>query len=232
MSEKNRWIFFLLLLVTAVDLFFAQTNNPNRIFSKAMLMPLLAFAYVRGQSNNTHFARLILTALFFSWLGDIFLELSSRESFYFLIGICCFLTTHILYIVYFLGIKSNRMSYLKKRPVMLLVILALIIELLYILWPNLGALRLPVVAYAMTIGTMLATAAWQYEKIPLKPALLFVCGAFLFVLSDSALAINRFHRPFEGGGIFVMISYVAAQILIILGSIAHLNETSRPLSDQ
>lgn len=115
---------------------------------------------------------------------------------------------------------------------MLLVILAYAIELLYILWPNLGSMRLPVVVYAIVISTMLATAAWQYEKIPLKPALLFVGGAFLFVLSDSALAINRFHKPFEGGGIFVMITYVAAQSMIVLGSISHLNKPAGQFSDQ
>lgn len=230
MSIKNRWAFLLLLLVTVADIVLAQSNHPGRIFSKSLLMPILAIAYIRGQDNNTGFAGLVITALFFSWLGDLFLMFDGVNPLYFLLGIACFLTTHILYIIYFAKIRSARNSYLKKRPLMLLVIMVYSIELLYILWPNLGAMKFPVIIYAIVISTMLAMAGWQYEKIPLKPAMLFIFGAFLFVLSDSALALNKFHRPFAGGGIFVMLTYVAAQTLIVLGSIAHLNDDTLPLS--
>jgi uncharacterized membrane protein YhhN len=231
MSLKNWWIFLLLLLVTVADIYLAQANHPNRIFSKFLLMPLLAFAYIRGQTNSTDFARLIIAALFFSWLGDIFLMFDKVNSIYFIVGLCCFLAAHLLYIIYFLRIHTKRNSYLKKRPVMLLVIIAYMIELLYILWPSLGSMRLPVIIYAIVIGTMLSAAAWQYEKIPLTTALLFIGGAFLFVLSDSALALNRFHKPFQGSGIFVMLTYVAGQTMIVLGSLSHLNKPSGEFAD-
>ncbi|HLO79306.1 MAG TPA: lysoplasmalogenase [Chitinophagaceae bacterium] len=224
MSLKNRWIFLLLILVTAIDLFLLITENPNRVFSKPLLMPVLIWAYIGEQDNKTMFSRLIIAALFFSWLGDIFLMFDHIDSLYFILGLSCFLTTHILYIIYFLRIDSGNHSYLKKRPLMLLVIVAYTIELLYILWPKLDMLRIPVTVYAIVISSMLGAAAWQYGKIAVQAAMFFIAGAFLFVLSDSALALNRFLEPFAGGGIFVMLTYVAAQTLIVLGSISHLKK--------
>lgn len=223
MPLKKRWVFLLLLLVTAIDMVFLSTGDPNRIFSKPLLMPLLIWLYVSEIDKHNTFTRLIIAALFFSWLGDIFLMFDSIDSIYFILGLSSFLTTHILYILYFLRISGNG-SYLKQRPLMLLVIVAYTIELLYILWPRLDMMRIPVTVYALVISTMLATAAWQYGKIKSAIALLFTAGALLFVLSDSALALNRFHDPIPGGGIFVMLTYVAAQTMIVLGSIRHQKE--------
>jgi uncharacterized membrane protein YhhN len=224
MPLKQRWVFLLLIVITVIDLVLLSTSNPNRIFTKPLLMPLLIWGYVAQQNPEASFARLIIAALFFSWLGDIFLMFDQVDSIYFILGLCSFLTTHILYILYFLRIKSGNGSYLKKRPLMLLAIVAYTIELLYILWPKLDMMKIPVTVYALVISTMLAAAAWQYGKIRSATALLFTAGAFLFVLSDSALAINKFHEPIPGGGIFVMLTYVAAQTLIVLGSIRHQKE--------
>jgi uncharacterized membrane protein YhhN len=217
MSLNNRWIFVLLIVVTAIDLFLLTTQDPNRVFTKPLLMPILIWAYLRNQENNTLFSRLIIAALFFSWLGDIFLMFDKLDSIYFILGLSSFF-------VYFLRINSGNNSYLKKRPLMLLAIVAYTIELLYILWPRLDMMRIPVTVYAIVISTMLGAAAWQYGKIAVKPAMLFIGGAFLFVLSDSALALNKFHDPLPGGGILVMLTYVAAQTLIVLGSISHLKK--------
>ncbi|HLO82440.1 MAG TPA: lysoplasmalogenase family protein, partial [Chitinophagaceae bacterium] len=112
MSLKNRWIFLLLFVVTAIDLFLLITENPNRVFSKPLLMPVLIWAYIGEQDNKTMFSRLIIAALFFSWLGDIFLMFDHIDSLYFILGLSCFLTTHILYIIYFLRIDSGNHSYL------------------------------------------------------------------------------------------------------------------------
>jgi uncharacterized membrane protein YhhN len=220
MPLKNRWIFWVLAIVTAVDLYFVQTESAYRMLSKPMLMPLLILAYMMAQDNKSPFARLMIAALLFSWMGDILLMFDG--SLFFMAGLGSFLVAHLLYIIYFSRIRSDRPSFLKKRPLMLLVIVAYTIELLYVLWPGLGDLKIPVVVYASVISTMLAAAAWQYNKLPNHTAWLFITGAFLFVLSDSALAINKFGEPFTGGGIFVMFTYVAAQTLLVLGSLSHL----------
>jgi uncharacterized membrane protein YhhN len=158
--------------------------------------------------------------LFFSWIGDILLQFDRYNSLFFIAGLSSFLLTHICYIVYFIRIKGENASYLKERPVMLLAVLAYTIELLYILWPGLQGMKLPVTLYAGVISTMFASAAWKYEQIPNRPALLLIGGSFLFVVSDSILAVNKFLRPFPNSGILVMSTYVAAQWLIVQGAIA------------
>ena len=54
--------------------------------------------------------KLLLFGLFFSWMGDIFLLLESKHSLFFIFGLAGFLTTHIFYILYFLRIKSDKIS--------------------------------------------------------------------------------------------------------------------------
>ncbi|HSF46671.1 MAG TPA: lysoplasmalogenase [Chitinophagaceae bacterium] len=224
MPLKQRWVFLLLIAITAIDLVLLSTSSPYRLFTKPLLMPLLIWGYTAQQNHDASLARLIIAALLFSWMGDIFLMFDHVDSIYFILGLCSFLTTHILYIMYFLRIRSHNGSYLKKRPLMLLVIVAYTIELLYILWPSLDMMKIPVSVYAIVISAMLATAAWQYGKIKSGTAILFTAGAFLFVLSDSALAVNKFHKSIPGSSIFVMLTYVAAQTLIVLGSIRHQRE--------
>jgi len=222
MSVKSRWIFWLLALVAMADLYFVYSGSPYRWITKPLLMPLLVFGYLRELNSRSFFSLLMTAALFFSWMGDILLMFDIADPLFFILGLVSFLVAHILYIVYFSRIRSATMSFLKKRPLMLLVIVAYTIELLYLLWPGLGDMKLPVVIYAAVISTMLAAAAWQYHKLPNSTAWLFIAGALLFVLSDSALAINRFREQFAGGGVFVMLTYVSGQTLLVLGSIAHL----------
>jgi uncharacterized membrane protein YhhN len=48
-------------------------------------------------------------------------------------------------------------------------------------------------------------------------------GATLFMISDSLIAINRFLEPLPRVGIWVMITYIAAQYLILTGLLKHRN---------
>jgi uncharacterized membrane protein YhhN len=50
-----------------------------------------------------------------------------------------------------------------------------------------------------------------------KNYLFCAIGALLFVASDSILAINKFHTPFESATFFVMLTYGLAQLLLIVG---------------
>lgn len=221
MNEKSRWAFILLAILTVVNIFAVVTDQTLlRYITKPLLMPLLAVAYILGHSRKNVFSRIMIIGLFFSWLGDIFLMIES-EGIFFIIGLCCFLTTHIQYIVYFLKTKSEGKSFLQKRPWLLIVILLYGGGLLFLLWPGLGELKIPVIVYAIIICTMLAIACWQYGRLQSQTAIMFITGAALFVLSDSSLAISKFVQPFVGDGLVIMATYVAAQVMIVLGSLSH-----------
>ncbi len=210
--------------MTAVllDLILVETNPTLRLYSKPLLMPLLMAAYVSEAGFRGRHQRFLLSALFLSWLGDVLLMFDGRSSGFFIAGLSSFLLAHVVYIAYFLGIRSDRTSYLKTRPVMLLVVVVYVIELLYILWPRLGGMRLPVTVYGIVIGTMLACALWQYGRLENRTAWSFISGAMFFVISDSLLAINRFAHPTPAGGILVMATYCLAQFMLARGSVRHL----------
>jgi uncharacterized membrane protein YhhN len=221
MNEKSRWAFILLAFLTVINLFAVFIGETLvRYLTKPLLMPVLMVAYLLGHNRKNVFSRILMVGLFFSWLGDIFLMIQN-EGIYFILGLCCFLTTHIQYIVYFLKTKADGKSFLQDRPWLLAIIIVYGGGLLYIVWPGLGELKIPVIVYAVIICTMLSMAWWQYGRLPTQTAILFISGAALFVLSDSILAIGKFVHPFIGDGLVIMATYVAAQVMIVLGSLSH-----------
>jgi hypothetical protein len=102
---------------------------------------------------------------------------------------------------------------------MLIAVMAYLVEFMYILWPTLGGMKIPVLFYGLTISTMLSAAMWQYQKLENKTALYFIIGATLFVTSDSLLALNRFKEPFDMAGVSIMSTYILAQLFIVMGAI-------------
>jgi uncharacterized membrane protein YhhN len=82
-----------------------------------------------------------------------------------------------------------------------------------------GALKIPVIIYALIICSMLLSSIYIYPII--KPPFngFFVTGALLFVFSDSLLALNKFYHPFTLAGAGIMLTYCAAQYFIVIGVI-------------
>jgi uncharacterized membrane protein YhhN len=102
---------------------------------------------------------------------------------------------------------------------MLMAVVAYLVEFMYILWPYLNNMKIPVLFYGIAISTMLSAAMWQYQKLDNKTALFFIAGAILFVTSDSLLAFNRFRASFSMAGISIMSTYILAQLFIVMGAI-------------
>jgi len=224
MNDNNRWTFFLLGIITVVNIYAEATGHQALQFiTKPLLMPLLIVAYIVGHDRKNVYSRLIISGLFFSWMGDIFLMMQDLDGIYFILGLCCFLTTHIIYIIYFTRILPQGKSFFKQYPLLLAVVYAYGASLLYMLWPTLGELKIPVLVYALIICTMLTMAIWQYKRIAFETAVLFIFGAALFVISDTFLAINKFSRPFPFAGTLIMATYVGAQVMIAMGSLSHLH---------
>ena len=192
-------------------------NQPLQLLTKPLLIPLLML-WVWLNVAITKDRILILVALFFSFAGDVFLLLEYKEPLLFIPGLVSFLLTHILYIVYFLSLPKGKKSLLKTAPHLVLLVLAYGMALVYILFPALGALKIPVLIYAMVIMSMLLASIHIYYRVPLRVGRLFIAGACFFVLSDSMLAFNKFHSPI----IFpflIILTYCVAQYFIVKGFI-------------
>jgi uncharacterized membrane protein YhhN len=89
--------------------------------------------------------------------------------------------------------------------------------MLSVLLPALGDLKIPVIVYASVISVMLLFA-YNGLLIWKKPANQYVFfGALFFVVSDSILAINKFHMPIQKSSFIIMLTYLVAQYLIVKG---------------
>lgn len=186
------------------------------LLTKILIIPILIWLYlrfVRGQWNRFH--RIIVSALIFSWIGDITLQLTFLREDLFLVGLGSFLIAQLLYMVAFFTTKGPsilfRKSYLVLPPVLYGVLI------LWLLWDGLGDMTLPVIVYCIVILAMLSAAINRKGKVNPQSYQLVLFGAILFILSDSLIAVNRFKQSFELASISIMTSYITAQYLIVLG---------------
>lgn len=191
-------------------------------YLKPFLLPILLVAVYLTDKFKTKL--LLLTALTFSWIGDIVLLFANKGEIYFIVGLVAFLISHVFYIVLFSKQTistsiSNKISFGAGIGLILLYFFGMINTL----GPKLGPLTVPVIVYAIVISTMLYFAlkgSYQWKTIPYQSVLI---GAILFIASDSILAFNKFYQPIQHCSFFIMITYLAAQYGIVWG-ILNLNQ--------
>jgi len=185
-------------------------------FLKPFLLPFLFIIVWKSETFPTK--KILLTALTFSWLGDVILMFANQGEIYFILGLVAFLISHLFYIALFL--KQDHTTNGARSPLFWLSFLIIglyLRSMLMLLFPTLGALKLPVTVYAVTISIMLIVAFKGYLSWngPAKYAVLF--GAIFFVISDSLLAIDKFHEPLPYAAFGIMLTYLLAQSLITTG---------------
>lgn len=220
---KSRIAIYVFLLVAIVDLFGLAVNIPIiHTIAKPLIIPSLALYYFFGvqQKNIGKEKNLVFAALLFSWLGDVALMLSG--DLFFLGGLLSFLTAHIFYIIIF-NRQRRQISgkpLLRRKPLLILPFVLYGVALYAYLFPNLsGILYFAVALYAVIILIMSLTALNRKNVCSEKSFRMVFTGSLLFVISDSALAVNSFAHPFAVAGFLVMLTYIAAQMLIVSGLI-------------
>lgn len=192
---------------------------------KALIIPLLIWLYLRfARGHWNRFHSLIVTALVFSWIGDIMLQLTFFQESFFLVGLGSFLITQLIYMMAFFITPGKNILFFRKSYLIVPVLLYGW-GLLSLLSEGLGDMKLPVTVYTVIILSMLLAALNRELKVNRQSFLLVLAGAILFVLSDSMIAINRFAQSFELARIAIMSSYITAQYLIAIGCARQYNLT-------
>lgn len=169
-------------------------------------LAIIAFAARTADPVSPRYRTLIVAGLAWSLLGDVLLMLPQDL---FVAGLAAFLVAHLCYITAFAGAGGGARAWGAFLGVALVGAV-----MIAILWPTLGALRLPVAAYVAVIATMAwqALARWRATRAPGAGAA--AVGGLLFMASDAAIAVGRFVTDFPGGRAFVLATYWAAQWLI------------------
>ena len=197
----------LFLIVSALDIIGVALNNSllQIIFKPMIILSLIALYYFTVEKKNNFY----LMALFFSFLGDVFLLDKNNM---FLYGIAAFLITQVFFIV--IIVKQMKKPSTFHKYLYAFLFLNYIVYLLSLLKPNLGELFYPVLVYGVTISVFGLVATLNYVTKRTKPELILMLGALLFITSDSFIALNKFHEPRTFYPVFIMITYVLAQYLI------------------
>lgn len=214
----------------AVSISFIILENTHfviaALIAKALIIPSLMLFYhfsVRGNYGILH--KFIMFGLLFSWFGDVSLELGEitlpftiNPDILFIIGLSTFLITQLIYFIAFSLLKGKNLIFSSRLYQTFLVVLYGSIMMFY-LYRSLGDMKIPVIAYMLIILLMLLSALNRYGKVNGLSYILVTLGAILFVISDSLIAITRFHMDINFAGAMIMITYVTAQYLIVLGCI-------------
>jgi uncharacterized membrane protein YhhN len=214
---KKTWLFvFALALIT--DLIGVYLKNEILVYTAKPIIVIALLLYFLSVTKGIEnpFIMIVVRALISSWLGDIILMFDSFDQRFFLIGLFSFLFAHISYIKFFSIARKGEA--IKLKPGLIFIIAVYYLGLIFLLYDHLNEMRIPVIVYGIVISLMLLLALHMLFIKNKEAGKLMMLGALLFVASDSILAINKFYQPFEMAGIFIMLTYGLAQLLITVGA--------------
>ncbi|MFF6998724.1 lysoplasmalogenase [Streptomyces sp. NPDC008313] len=204
------WAFALLAAVDLTSL--AAGSEPGHLVAKPLLMPLLATYAAMCRAP-----RLLVAALLCGWGGDLLLLFDAQPAF--LAGMASFAAGHVCYLLLFAR------SAPRARGALLASCYALaLVVTVALLWSGLpGGLRAPVAGYSLLLTAM----AHRATRLGVTAA----AGGALFMLSDTLIAtgvagLPQLPRP----DLWVMLTYTAAQYLLVSGVLGGPREPSAPRS--
>jgi len=202
------------LLVAAEWRRMAALRIAAKLVASAMFVALGARALAASHDvRYTRFAEAIFAGLVLGAIGDACLLAADKR--WFLAGLSAFLLGHLAYVAGIAmiepaGLWPGDAGWLAVAPA------GAGLAALAVLWPRLGSLRLPVIAYVATISVMVvaAIAAARGAALPEPNRHRLVIGASLFFVSDLAVARERFVSRNFTNKLWGLPAYYAGQLLI------------------
>lgn len=197
----------LLLLAT-----YRQWRGLEVAFKCLASLTFIGYALVVDTLQSGLPGGLIFAGLLLGALGDVLLLWTDRQRF--LAGLVAFLLAHLAYMTAFvtMGLSAAGVA----------VGAAVLAPLSYGVWrwleQHVGSMKLPVIAYMLTISAMVATAHGALSAVLSPGRLLLMLGAVLFFASDVLVARNRFVQPGFRNRALGLPLYYGAQLLFGLGA--------------
>lgn len=161
------------------------------------------------------YATVIVVGLVLGAIGDA--ALLGKSSGAFMGGLVAFLLGHLAYVIACALVVPPARWLAGDLAIVALAlpVLAGAVALAW-LWKHLGSLRGPVIAYVLTIVTMViaAAAVWRQEALPSPRHQWLVVGAVLFFVSDLAVARDKFVAKGFANRAWGLPTYYAGQLMI------------------
>ncbi|KAA1395241.1 lysoplasmalogenase [Aeromicrobium ginsengisoli] len=189
----------------------AADATPWDSITKCFIAPLLA-AWVLEQ----HGPRLLVAALGFCFLGDLFLELGDDL---FVVGMAAFAAAHVCFIRFF--VLRGALAQLRAKPWILVVYVAAAIGLVVWAWSGLEVGLRPIVPVyaALLLGTASTSLATDLRA---------GIGGACFLVSDGIIALgeaDRIDKDATGTGLAIMGLYIVAILLLTTGILSREKRT-------
>jgi len=205
----------------AAALAIAADWNERRHRAYYLLKPLTTLLIIgialAAAAAAPAYQRWIVAALLLSLAGDVCLMFThgagagarGADQAWFLGGLGSFLLAHAAFAAAFLqGVAAP------DPPGWLAAVVFYAGGLLFVLLPRAGALKVPVLVYALALAAMVFTAAARHGALGDAASLRALLGALLFLLSDSALGWRNFVGRYRGAQALILSTYWAAIGLI------------------
>jgi len=209
-------IWLILFIISAITVFAGILFDVHMLYvtTKPLLMITLLLYFISASRGYPSWRFYVMAALVFSWGGDVFLMLDGM----FTPGLVSFLVAHIFYITAYqkTGAASGEL-----RPLDVIKFLLFGAVVMWVLYPRLGDMLIPVLAYMLVLLSM---GVWAHKRRGATTTISFTLvstGAMLFVISDGLIAINKFAFARPAGRMLVMYTYITSQYLIIQGLLKH-----------
>ena len=219
LQSRVAWLEVLVLESAALATLSALGMLPlHFLFKPLTLILAIIFVATRAVSTGARglFDSKLLVALLFSLAGDVFLMLPGNQPLAglppFILGLGSFLVAHVFYIALF---RQGQAWFPSKRA--LLIVLGFGAAMYAIVWGGLGdpVLKVAVAAYVTVISLMAAQAIGRAVTLGDNASRWVAVGACVFMLSDSLIAINKFVAPVALSSLWILVTYYAAQMLIV-----------------
>ena len=226
-KQLSTYSLYAFYCISVINLF-EQVINTRwlDLATKPLLMITLGLFYLLARKEKFNLlSKLMVVALVFSWCGDVLLMLQGKFESIFIFGLAAFLIAHIFYIFSYTQAKHQEPgelnpSFVRTRIIFLIFIGA---ALIYMLYPNLGEMLIPVMLYTIVIISMGISAVLRRGWTTDKSFIMVYSGALLFIMSDAMIGINKFMNPIIQARLLIMATYIAAQFLIVKGILIHEN---------
>lgn len=222
-------VFLYLFILVSIGVLLAEVGNADLVYliCKPAIMVMLGLHYCIMQRDHRQIiSKSVVLAIIFSCAGDTLLMFQGRDGNFFMFGLGAFLVAHIFYILAYRQHQSsdtsNELQGLQKVRYAFPIILSGT-GLVVILYTRLGGMKIPVLIYAIVLTGMVLAALFRFGKTSSSSFALVFGGAILFMISDSLIAINKFLEPLPMAGIWIMVTYIVAQYLIVSGLSKHKN---------
>ncbi|OSY87764.1 hypothetical protein WH52_10070 [Tenacibaculum holothuriorum] len=204
-------ILFLIVSIADVYAVIIQNKFLETIF-KPLLMTTLVVVYLVSVKKPNFW---LISALFFSFWGDVFLLDKTN---YFVFGLASFLVAHIMYIkMTSQFLEKKGLSQILKSAIIFVILFA---GILFLIKDNLGEMLIPVIVYGIAISAFGTCALLYYQQSKSTASLWLLLGAILFIASDSLIALNNFYTPKHFFDISIIVLYIVSQYLICKSVIA------------